>query len=225
MARVRVYELARELGVSASQVLASAKQLGASPRSASSPLEPDEVRRLRETFGMRGTDPRPSLRNRGPNPFEPPSGVRPPPRPGRPYDDDPWHEVPSQDDELTAKQASHELGVSAGAVRQWVHRGYLRAVGVRGRAHLYRRGDLKSARREAERNTRQPPAPFLVRPALTRRSVSTAEAASLAGVLPSTIRVWVHRGLLRPLEAPGHAHRFDPMQVLRVARRHPRRGG
>ena len=48
MAKVRVYELAKELGVDSKTVLAEAKDLGEFVRSASSTLEAPVVRRLRE---------------------------------------------------------------------------------------------------------------------------------------------------------------------------------
>ena len=48
MAKVRVYELAKELGVESKTVLAEAKDMGEFVRSASSTLEAPVVRRLRE---------------------------------------------------------------------------------------------------------------------------------------------------------------------------------
>lgn len=48
MAKVRVYELAKELGVESKELLAHLKSMGEFVRSASSPLEPPVVRALRQ---------------------------------------------------------------------------------------------------------------------------------------------------------------------------------
>ncbi len=50
MAKVRVYQLAQELGLSAQQVLANLSAMGEFVRSASSPVEAPTVRRLREAL-------------------------------------------------------------------------------------------------------------------------------------------------------------------------------
>ena len=50
MAKVRVYELAKELGVESKVVMAKLQELGEFVRSASSTVEPPVVRRLRETL-------------------------------------------------------------------------------------------------------------------------------------------------------------------------------
>lgn len=135
------------------------------------------------------------------------------------YDYDYWDGPPRPDDELTAAEAALELGVGKATIRQWAHRGYLTSSGVRGRARLYERGDLRRAKAQAQSKTRRPAPASVVRRELTRRPVSTHEAAEIAGVAPSTIRMWVHRGLLGPLPAVGPGHTFDPIEVLRIARR------
>ncbi|HEU5487114.1 MAG TPA: translation initiation factor IF-2 N-terminal domain-containing protein, partial [Microlunatus sp.] len=56
MAKVRVYELAKELGVESKTVLAEAKDMGEFVRSASSTLEAPVVRRLREKLAA-GSEP------------------------------------------------------------------------------------------------------------------------------------------------------------------------
>ena len=48
MAKVRVYELAKELGVESKELLAHLKQQGEFVRSASSTIEPPVVRKIRE---------------------------------------------------------------------------------------------------------------------------------------------------------------------------------
>lgn len=210
--RIRVHELARQLGVSSQRVLAEARRGGEMVRSASSLLEPQVAEKLRAAF-------RP--------PMDKPADARssfgqldePVHRVAR-YDDY-WDNDPptAANDELTVAQAAREFRIAPATVRQWVHRGYLTSSGSRGRARLYRRGDLESAKAHTQRNTRRPPAPFPVSGGLTRRPVSTVEAAHIAGVSPSTIRMWVHRGRLQPLPAPGRGHWFNPIQVLGVARR------
>lgn len=50
MAKVRVYELAKELGVESKTLLNHLKDQGEFVRSASSTIEPPVVRKIRETF-------------------------------------------------------------------------------------------------------------------------------------------------------------------------------
>ncbi len=50
MAKVRVYELAKELGVESKVVLAKLQDMGEFVRSASSTVEPPVVRKLKEVF-------------------------------------------------------------------------------------------------------------------------------------------------------------------------------
>ena len=50
MAKVRVYELAKELGVESKTLLSYLKEKGEFVRSASSTIEPPVVRNIKETF-------------------------------------------------------------------------------------------------------------------------------------------------------------------------------
>ena len=50
MAKVRVYELAKELGVESKTVMAKLNELGEFVRSASSTVEPPVVRKLRDAL-------------------------------------------------------------------------------------------------------------------------------------------------------------------------------
>ena len=50
MAKVRVYELAKELGVESKTLLNHLKEQGEFVRSASSTIEPPVVRKIKETF-------------------------------------------------------------------------------------------------------------------------------------------------------------------------------
>ena len=51
MAKVRVHELAKELGVESKVVLAKLKEMGEFVKSASSTVEPPVVKRFADTFG------------------------------------------------------------------------------------------------------------------------------------------------------------------------------
>ena len=50
MAKVRVYELAKELGVESKALMAKLNELGEFVRSASSTIEPPVVRKLRDIY-------------------------------------------------------------------------------------------------------------------------------------------------------------------------------
>ncbi|TGJ96663.1 hypothetical protein DLJ96_00755, partial [Actinotalea fermentans ATCC 43279 = JCM 9966 = DSM 3133] len=56
MAKVRVYELAKELGVESKTIMTKLTELGEFVRSASSTIEPPVVRKLRDTFPAGGTE-------------------------------------------------------------------------------------------------------------------------------------------------------------------------
>ena len=72
MAKVRVYELAKELGVESKVVLAKLQDMGEFVRSASSTVEAPVVRRLKEVFPARSFRQRPSRRRRAPRKRRPP---------------------------------------------------------------------------------------------------------------------------------------------------------
>ncbi|MEW9264809.1 translation initiation factor IF-2 [Kineococcus endophyticus] len=81
MAKVRVYELAKEFGVESKVVLATLKEMGEFVRSASSTVEPPVIRRLKDKFptegGASAARPGPAAK---PGPRVP-SGARPGPAP------------------------------------------------------------------------------------------------------------------------------------------------
>ncbi|MGN0112287.1 MAG: translation initiation factor IF-2 N-terminal domain-containing protein, partial [Cellulosimicrobium funkei] len=54
MAKVRVYELAKELGVESKTIMTKLTELGEFVRSASSTIEPPVVRKLRDAFPAGG---------------------------------------------------------------------------------------------------------------------------------------------------------------------------
>ncbi|MGV0656505.1 translation initiation factor IF-2 N-terminal domain-containing protein, partial [Mycolicibacterium thermoresistibile] len=55
MAKARVHELAKELGVTSKELLATLKEQGEFVKSASSTVEAPVARRLRETYGAKPT--------------------------------------------------------------------------------------------------------------------------------------------------------------------------
>ncbi|WP_374694118.1 translation initiation factor IF-2 N-terminal domain-containing protein [Cellulomonas fimi] len=80
MAKVRVYELAKELGVDSKTLMTKLNELGEFVRSASSTIEPPVVRKLRDTYPAGGGASAPkaaahtrrSRRRRAPSPGEDP---------------------------------------------------------------------------------------------------------------------------------------------------------
>ncbi|HEY9242871.1 MAG TPA: translation initiation factor IF-2 N-terminal domain-containing protein, partial [Streptosporangiaceae bacterium] len=57
MAKVRVYELAKEFGVESKAVMAKLQEMGEFVRSASSTIEAPVVRRLKDEFGGQAAKP------------------------------------------------------------------------------------------------------------------------------------------------------------------------
>ncbi|MGW6131221.1 translation initiation factor IF-2 N-terminal domain-containing protein, partial [Cellulomonas sp. NPDC055163] len=60
MAKVRVYELAKELGVESKTIMTKLGDLGEFVRSASSTIEPPVVRKLRDLYPVGGSAPAPA---------------------------------------------------------------------------------------------------------------------------------------------------------------------
>ena len=50
--------------------------------------------------------------------------------------------------------------------------------------------------------------------------LSTGEVARLSGYSPSAVLNWIRTGKLRAYSSPGHRHRVDPKDLLRVMREH-----
>ena len=51
-------------------------------------------------------------------------------------------------------------------------------------------------------------------------TVTTEEAARIAGVSPVTIRQWVRKGWLHPIPTWGRAHHFNPQHVVDCEQAH-----
>ena len=231
MALLRVYDLAKELGVDSRTIMWHLTALDAPVRSASSQLHPSAVRAVRERLAA-GIAPRESSAHVVERLVARPSPVRDEDdrrahvverlvaRPSSPvWDED---DKPDPNELLTARRAAREVRVVPATLRQWIARGHLERAGTNTAGHvLYRRCDVERAARETSARTRRTPPPARVAPVLMRRPVTALEAARMVGVSPSTIRMWVHRGHLRALYTT-RPMRFDPMHVLQVARRRPR---
>ena len=71
MSKVRVYELAKELGVESKVVVAKLQEMGEFVRSASSTIEAPVVRRLREAFPAAPAAAKPAARKAAPKPAAP----------------------------------------------------------------------------------------------------------------------------------------------------------
>ena len=83
MAKVRVYELAKEFGVESKAVMDQLKEMGEFVRSASSTIEAPVVRRLKEAFTTKGTD-QPAQGGQGSQGSRPRPGGQAAPRDGAP---------------------------------------------------------------------------------------------------------------------------------------------
>lgn len=212
--KIRVHELARQLSLTSQDLLATLQAQGEFVKSASSTIEAPVARRMRESVASGRYTSRQ-------NPLSMPgyaAAPRPHPPPARLMLDEDEDEGPQL---VTAREAVADLEVEPATIRKWVSRGYLQNVGYRGRAALYDRDDLEKVRRRTRRRTNTSP----IRPQLRvpahylGRWITTAEAAKLLDVAPSTVRSWVTRGHLVPLQRSRRGHIFTAGSVLAAGRR------
>lgn len=208
---LRLHALAVELGVSSPELRDYLALLGQPTVSAASILSAAAEAAARAQFERR---PRPAPTRRAVE------------RPARPHGDDrdwwdydnPWTRCP---DQVTTAEAARLCRVPPATIRKWASRGYLAAVGRRGRNPLYDPRQLAEAQADVAARTRTGP-PITPRVPLRSKDLDALvygpEAAALVGVAPSTIRTWVLRGRLRPLDHPGRPL-FRVSAVLCAVRR------
>ena len=84
MAKVRVYELAKDLGVESKVVMAKLQELGEFVRSASSTIEAPVVRKLEVAFGGTASPAKPAAASKPAPPRPAGAAPSPAPRPGAP---------------------------------------------------------------------------------------------------------------------------------------------
>ena len=211
MPKIRVYELAKELAVESKTLLAYLTEQGEFIRSAASVIEPLVVERIRKDFPMASRAAE-----------EPRRGFLPVRQTDQWLDDDQY----SWPEAMTTVQAAYMCGLRTSTIRQWVRRGYLQPIGRKGRSSLFAVEAVREAQDRVLERTRKPVEPRRgVASKDLDRQVTTAIAARVVGVSPSTVRMWVHRGHLTPVSSSGRSHVFIVQDVLRAARRSsPRRG-
>jgi DNA-binding transcriptional MerR regulator len=141
--------------------------------------------------------------------------------------------------EITTRDVADLLGVTQATVRRWVARAYISPVGKFGSSNLFdtrevlaahddiqaKRKATGQARRESRYRVELRPVDR-IRPKHYDAVVAIDEAARLIEVSASTIRSWIHRGQLIPLESSKpRAVRLRLGDVISAARsRHlPRR--
>lgn len=114
-------------------------------------------------------------------------------------------------DEVTTRDAAEIFRVKPATIRQWVHKGYLEPTGRLGASNTFSIEDLQRAVKDIDARGKRPGIPaaqqrgkFIRTGRLpTRydeRLLTIPESAALLGLSPSTIRSWIHRGILTPAE-------------------------
>ena len=232
MGEQRVYEVARELQLASKVILLYLQSLEAPLRSASSHIDPDLAQQVRATrvVDIKREARQQSQRNRNQ------------PRRDEYWElEDDWSDqrVWVGPDPMTTVQAARAAEVSPATIRKWVARGHLHPIAREGRSNVFPLGDVLQARDGAAARNRQPkslhalgdrafrfPVPDRFRgvtSANLQDLVTAQEGAKSAGVAVSTVRSWVHRGLLVPAGRRGRFPLFIRVDVIRLARRKPYR--
>lgn len=131
---------------------------------------------------------------------------------------------------ISAREAGRLVGVVPATIRQWVSRGLLAPIGRHEGANRYDWRDVQRAQDQAkaraprtagDRMAKGQEASELwcrVEPRIMDKLVTGPNAARLAKVAPSTIRMWVKRGHLQPA-VPGPRPLFRVADVLNTRRR------
>lgn len=210
--KVRVYDLAKELGRASRDILLLLRDLGIDVHSASAIVPADAAEHLRKHRHV-------TIRTAGPE-LHPDTGARKAPTPCRSAESR-SDSTPAQ--LITTQDAARLCSVRPATIRQWVTRGHLQPCGRRGRTLVFARADvLDAAQRVNERRRRAPhalPVDMFVRGVTANALLTTTEAAAAVQVSPSTIRMWVLRGHLRVRERRGTSNCFRVSDVRDAARR------
>lgn len=206
---VRVYELAKELGIESKTVMCRVNEAGGAVRSASSVLDPVIEKRVRDLVALSKRDP-------AERPAPHPAPRRPTPRwPADDFDDEP---LPRRTILLDARDVSRRLDIRQGTLRQWVHRGYLARAETRGRRAFYWQHEVLAAQEQTRARQLRVTGSARAWPAeVLREPLTTRQAAIVASVAESTIRMWVHRGHLEPLRRGARPLLFDGQKVLAMS--------
>lgn len=153
-------------------------------------------------------------------------------------DDDPVENLRYQA-EITTRDVADLLDVTQSAVRRWTARGYISPVGKLGPSNLFTTRDVLTAHEEIQTRRKATGKPRLqdryrvelrrfdrIRPKHYDAVMRISEAAQLIDVSPSTIRSWIHRGYLTPLDsskARAVELRLGDVIIAARSRRLPRR--
>jgi len=222
---MRVYELARELGITSATLVSQLRAEGEWVDSHRSSVPVPVQLRYLSVKGVLSPSLPAEAPRRDPNQWPAWSGPRvrwrrrPGPERIARYTTtnrdqlEQWNDL--DPDLISTRDVAEYLKVQPATVRQWAKRGYIRPVGTIGPANLFSRRQVAAARTEIEARQRASGRRAQDRFSATRlpvdrvpakffdNAVTVGQAASLAGVAPSTIRSWIHRNHLKPLDVAG----------------------
>lgn len=128
-----------------------------------------------------------------------------------------------RDGEASVREVACALGIDRSTVRKWAQRGHLEPVRFERDAMVFRVSDVVAARDLIRERTLEVPGLKANIPPFHDNVVTIADAAKAAHVVqPATIRSWIHRGHITPMN-PGSRPTLlrggDVFQVARGAKR------
>jgi hypothetical protein len=221
---VRVWELARELGVSSAELVDLLRAEGEwvdshlsrvpDPRIARIRTNPPSPTRTRDVHLPKPTPrrveaprtpPRKLRRKRFPGPK--PLSLKPPQEHA---DDDFYYDRQRHRDygpQVTTRDIARMFDVQQATVRMWVRRGHITPIDKLSNSNVFDTADVLSAHRGIEERSRMPgkgqasPKPSHWQPNRPHIAakyfdviVDISQAAGLVHVSPATVRTWIHRG-------------------------------